>query len=96
MLLASCTSSLHFLPKTHPVSAARLSARTVDSFRFIGPATRVRDVTAKLGSPDRDVGSGIFIYTYRLTDGSEVVIGSADGSRLLYVKHGQDVLFEGR
>ena len=51
-------------------------------------------VTSKLGDPDRDVGSGLHVYSYRLTDGSDVLIGSADGSRILYVRHGSEALFE--
>ena len=51
-------------------------------------------VTSKLGNPDRDVGSGLYVYAYRLNDGSDVLIGSADGSSILYVRHGTKVLFE--
>jgi hypothetical protein len=69
-------------------------ARTVETFRFIGPTTTVAEVNARLGQPERDAGSGMFIFAYRLTDGSEVLVGSPDGSRILYVRHGKDVLFE--
>ncbi|GMV79987.1 MAG: hypothetical protein AMXMBFR7_11710 [Planctomycetota bacterium] len=75
---------------------AELPARTVESFRFIGAATTLREVTARLGAPDQDRGSGLFVSVYRLADGSEVLIGSADGAQVLYVRHGRAVLFERR
>jgi hypothetical protein len=79
-----------------PTSASQPTLRKVDSFRFIGAATTLKDVTIKLGAPDRDIGSGIYIYQYRLSDGSNVFIGSADGSHILYVIHGQHILFKRR
>lgn len=78
------------------VPAAAHSSRTIDSFRFIGPTTTLAAMTAKIGTSDRDIGSGLYVYAYRLTDGSDILIGSADGSHILYVRHGQDVLFERR
>jgi hypothetical protein len=96
LLLAGCTSSHRDGTSTVATSAVERSSRTVDSFHFIGAATTLQDVTARLGAPDRDVGSGIYIYAYRLSDGSDVLIGSADGSHILYVRHGQDILFERR
>jgi hypothetical protein len=38
------------------------------------------------GDPDSDIGSGIHIYVYNLTDGSAVWIGH-NGSSLLYARH---------
>jgi hypothetical protein len=46
--------------------------------------------------PDREIGSGIYIYAYCLSDGSDVLIGSTDGSHILYVRHNTEVLFEKR
>jgi hypothetical protein len=91
-MLAGCAHPPRSDAPTTSVSAP--SSRTVESFRFIGAATTLQDVTARFGAPDRDVGSGIYIYAYRLTDGSDVLVGSADGSHILYVRHGQDILFQ--
>ena len=96
LILAGCTSSHQSGTAAAPISGSKSSAQTVESFRFIGPATTVQDVTARLGAPDRDVGSGLYVYAYRLADGSDVLIGSGDGSHILYVRHGQDILFEKR
>ena len=52
------------------------------------------EVTAKLGKPDRDVGSGLYVYAYRLNDGTDLLIGSSDGIGILYVRHGAEVLFQ--
>ena len=71
-----------------------LSLRTLDSFRFIGATTTFQDVTARFGKPDLDVGYGQHGYGYRLSDGSFVMIGFADPSEILYVRHGEEVLFE--
>jgi hypothetical protein len=56
----------------------------------------MQQVIAQLGKPDRDAGSGIYVFVYGLSDGTEVWIGSADGSHILYARHGTDILFEKR
>lgn len=66
---------------------------SLDSFRFIGAQTTMQEVTARLGKPDRDTGSGLHVYMYRLSDGTAVLIGSSDGSAIMYVRHGGEVLF---
>jgi hypothetical protein len=55
----------------------------------------VQDVIARLGAPDRDVGSGIYILEYRLRDGSHVWIGSPNNSQIIYVRHGAASIGEG-
>lgn len=54
----------------------------------------MQQVITKLGDPDRNIGSGIYVFIYVLSDETEVWIGSADGSHILYVKHGMDILFK--
>jgi hypothetical protein len=96
LLLAGCTSSYRTTSSKVVTIAAEHSSRTVNSFKFIGATTTLQDVTARLGPPDRDIGSGIYIYVYDLSDGSSVLIGSADGSRILFVSHGWDNLYQSR
>jgi len=81
-------------PTTPNPRTTTQGTRSIESFRFIGSETTMLQVTSKLGNPDRDVGSGLYVYAYRLNDGSDVLIGSADGSSILYVRHGTKVLFE--
>lgn len=75
----------------HETDAA--AGRTLSSFGFIGPGTPVQQAIATLGPADRDVGSGIHVYVYRLTDGSEVLIGSPGASEIWYVVHGSTDLY---
>src|SRR5258706_15580766 len=76
---------------SHPVSshcAAPVNIpgkHSLDEFRFDWPHTTVKDLKAKVGEPDRDDGSGIYILVYGLQDGSSVLVGSADNSRIIYV-----------
>jgi hypothetical protein len=42
-------------------------------------------IVAKFGAPSNDIGSGIHIYVYQLTDESEIWIGYTD--RILYARH---------
>lgn len=93
--LAGCTDSRPSEPPTAVAPSSGQVSRTIESFRFIGSGTTVGEVTARLGAPDRDLGSGLYVYGYELADGSEVRIGSADGTNVLYVRHGRDTLFEG-
>jgi hypothetical protein len=70
--------------------------RSLAAFRRIGVTTSLEDVRREFGPPDRDDGSGIYIYVYRLADGSEVLVGGGDSGGVLYVRHGTNVLFERR
>jgi hypothetical protein len=95
LLLAGCTR-----PSSQPAAArprgaaAEPATRTLDSFAFDWATTRVRDVIAKAGEPDGDVGSGLYILSYRLRDGSYVWIGSPDNSTIIYVRHGRGTIGE--
>jgi hypothetical protein len=43
------------------------------------------DIVNLFGAPDGDIGSGIHIYVYDLTDGSKIYIGYTD--KILYARH---------
>jgi hypothetical protein len=43
-------------------------------------------MVSAFGQPDDDIGSGIHIYVYELSDGSSIYIGH-DGNHLLYARH---------
>ena len=70
------------------------SFRTLEEFSKLDSASSLDDVRRRFGPPDRDDGSGLYIYVYRLQDGSEVAIGASNPSRLLYVCHGTNELFK--
>jgi hypothetical protein len=42
-------------------------------------------IVAKFGAPSKDIGSGIHIYVYQLTDSTEIWIGYTD--KILYARH---------
>lgn len=42
-------------------------------------------IVAKFGEPSKDLGSGIHIYVYVLTDSTEIWIGYAD--KIIYARH---------
>ncbi|MBK9736505.1 MAG: hypothetical protein IPO92_16720 [Saprospiraceae bacterium] len=42
-------------------------------------------IVAKFGEPLKDIGSGIHIYVYQLTDATEIWIGYTD--KILYARH---------
>ena len=48
----------------------------------------MQQVFAAVGHEDRDIGSGLYIFEYRLSDGSYVWIGWAAPDHVTYVKHG--------
>jgi len=74
------------------VSEFPATARTMDSFRKITPEMTMRDVVSLCGLPDSDVGSGLSVFEYKLSNGSVVLIGTADQKHLLYVTHGNEQL----
>lgn len=49
-------------------------------------ATTVPDITAALGKPARDIGSGIHIFVYPLPDSAEVHVGSPDATSIMYIR----------
>lgn len=42
-------------------------------------------IVAKFGDPSKDIGSGIHIYIYQLTDSTEIWIGYTD--KIIYARH---------
>jgi hypothetical protein len=80
--LASCTSA--------PRPPRRPSLEDLAGLRH---EMSLADVKRALGEPVRDVGSGLFVLLYELDDGSTATIG-CDGSRVLYVRHGEQELLQ--
>ena len=63
------------------------TARTIEAFRRIEPQMSMKQVIDICGVPDEDIGSGIHIYVYKLSDRSLVRIGTPDKKRLTYIVH---------
>jgi hypothetical protein len=100
LLLVGCTGPRDSDATAPAALTDAQASRSIEAFRFIGPTTTVQEVIQKLGAPDRDVGSGVYIYEYRLRDGSRVWIWSADDKHIGFVRHGttkidgSEVLYE--
>ena len=88
LLLGGCAQPSRRVSSQAAAPAISVGTHSLDQFRFDWPRTTVQDVVAKVGKPDRDVGSGIRVLEYHLRDGSRVWIGSPDNSQIMYVTHG--------
>ena len=58
---------------------------TLSDFETIKVGTSYAEVEKQFGKPDKEIGSGLHIPVYILSDGSEVMLGFAEN--LLYIKH---------
>lgn len=43
-------------------------------FEFLEPCMSLNKIMERIGEPDRDIGSGFYIYQYDLADGSVVTL----------------------
>jgi hypothetical protein len=70
---------------TAPADDAQQSMRDVARFRRLTPTSTMSDVKRLAGEPDADVGSGIYVYSWKLDDGTHVIVGTPDNDKILYV-----------
>jgi hypothetical protein len=75
------------LPRAMQPHHIPVTTRSIAPFRLITDRLSMKQVVEVFGLPDRDIGSGIYIYVYNLVDRSRVLIGTPDGKRLLYAIH---------
>jgi|HubBroStandDraft_6_1064221.scaffolds.fasta_scaffold325321_2 hypothetical protein len=68
----------------------------IERLRALHSPVAMADVEAILGPPQHDIGSGIYIFTYALDDGTVIRVGTADRQRVLYIRAGEHVLFQDR
>jgi hypothetical protein len=54
-------------------------------FRMLTKDSTMTDVKRLAGEPDGDMGSGIFVYFWKLDDGTRVIVGTPDNERVLYI-----------
>ena len=47
----------------------------------------MNEVVQKCGRPDEEVGSGLYVFAYRLSDGSMVAISTSSLTRIDYVNY---------
>jgi hypothetical protein len=75
-----------------PTATPQGSSRTLADFSFLQLGMSYNEVVARVGEPDRDIGSGMYVYVYTLSDGSELNLSFASLDHLLsaLVYHPQD------
>jgi hypothetical protein len=61
------------------------SMRDVSRFRRLTTMSTMADVKRLAGEPDGDVGSGIYMYSWKLDDDTHVIVGTPDNDKILYV-----------
>jgi hypothetical protein len=82
-----CKLASQPFPPEMMLSDAPRTARDIEAFRSLRSTMTMIDVVRKCGLPDEHQGSGIYIFVYRLRDGSTVNIGTGDLKSLLYAQH---------
>lgn len=87
LMIISCTTVVFLSIKSVSAQQIPTTARTIEVFRRIKPNMSMKQVIEICGQPDEDIGSGIHIYQYKLSDDSLVRIGTPDKKRLIYVNH---------
>jgi hypothetical protein len=81
----NATRTQQIIRDQHPPKKVPATARSMQPFRQIKPRMARRDVMSIVGLPDRQLGSGLFIDFYALSDGSAMILGS--GGELVYARH---------
>jgi hypothetical protein len=73
---------------TKPIfPGAPQKTQSIDCFRGFNHRTSVNTVVQKCGSPDRDLGSGVYIFVWHLADGSTVTLNTPYLSRIDYFRY---------
>jgi hypothetical protein len=57
---------------------AKETVRDIEVFRQLKNGMYFWELCRIVGKPDKDVGSGIYVYVYRMSDGSEVMVTFAN------------------
>lgn len=78
-LIVSMTRGASALP-------SRDASIVVPLLKKLDPPPRIAVVEEILGRRDQDVGSGVFILTFRLSDDSLIMVGSTDGKVVSWIK----------
>lgn len=79
VLGSSLYVSLVILPATE-------KQESIDKFKTLRKGMSYDVMISIVGEPDQDIGSGIHVYLYKLSDETEVIVGGFVGAGLIYVK----------
>jgi hypothetical protein len=65
-----------------------------DAFGVVDADMTIAKLFQAVGPPDASDGESTTIYVYCLPDGSEVRVGTRDGTTIDYVRHGRKELYK--
>ena len=83
--------SATFMELSVPEGARRPA--DANAFNVVNDDMTIAQLFAAVGPPDASDGATTTIYVYCLPDGSEVRVGSRDGSTIDYVRHERKEIF---
>ena len=64
------------------------------AFGIVDDELTIQQLFAVVGPPDASDGTSTTIYVYCLPDGSEVRVGTRDGTSILYVRHDRKEIYK--
>lgn len=64
----------------------KIGSRSLGDFEKVQVGTSYSEIERQFGKPEKDIGSGLHIFVYKLPDQSEVWLGFAGLENLLYAK----------
>ena len=68
-------------------SHRRTTPLTISVFSGLPADLTFPELVRRVGEPDDDIGSGVYIYRYHLADGSLVIVGTADRQKISGITH---------
>jgi hypothetical protein len=84
VLIASCSTKANDIS---PQKCAEITPRIIDEYRKIHAGMSFAEICNLVGQPDKEIGSGIYVYQYNLNDGTHVLIGFISLEKVYYVYH---------
>lgn len=88
----SAASPLHETETPQSIGGAMFpnapeKAQSAGCFRELKPTMSIDSVVQKCGRPDEELGSGIYIFVWHLSDGSTISIGTSSLQRIGDVRY---------
>lgn len=67
--------------------ATKAPRPTLASFSALPKVISFPELVRRVGEPDEDIGSGVYIFIYHLADGSKVSVYTVDGKNIGDISH---------
>jgi hypothetical protein len=89
---ATASRSDTFMDLVVPEGAPRPA--DANAFNVVNDDMSIQQLFATVGPPDASDGNTTTIFVYCLPDGSQVRVGTHDGTTILYVRHDRKELYK--